>query len=313
MFNFLKSTFGPKSTNVDAEALVEEFASQEARHYSLKLEDFTAGVKYQNGEPQLQRDVAMAMLAWFERNPIRPPDPNGDRREWNLQWQRQWKMRELFLAMLKRKLPFSEADVITILEWSVGRSENHTYYRGIPQMIKMVGDYLKGNDISDDLQRTLSRLIHLIESESGSVEVRRWILRLKELRGDTEVSLPLTPGDVWADQALFDIKSLDAMQQTAWAELFLHCLRATGSAPSGKWLKGVDKYLDTIGTQDFFNTLLRWFPLVDKPRPPTIVQYLPSYDLLAANTDILKGLAWLCSKSDHPEIANAIRARAISG
>ena len=312
MFNFLKSAFGPKSTNVDAEALVEEFASQESRHYSLKLEDFTVGVKYQNGEPQLQRDVAMAMLAWFERNPIRPPDPNGDRREWNLLWQRQWKMRELFLVMLKRKLTFSEQDVITILEWSVGRSENHTYYRGIPQMIKVVGDYLKGNNLSDDLQRTLSRLIHLIESERGSVEVRRWILRLKELRGDTEVSLPLAAGDVWADQALSDIKSLDAMKQTAWAELFLHCLRATGSAPSGKWLKGVDKYLDTIGTQDFFNTLLRWFPLVDKPRLPTMVQYLPSYDLLAANTDVLKGLAWLCSKSDHPEIARALMALAVS-
>jgi hypothetical protein len=63
MLNFLKSAFAPKSTNVDAEALVEEFARQEARHYSTKLESFTAGVKYQNAEPQLQRDVVRAMIA----------------------------------------------------------------------------------------------------------------------------------------------------------------------------------------------------------------------------------------------------------
>src|SRR5262245_9586022 len=123
MFNFFKSKFTGAPVRPDANALVEEFANQEPRHYSYKLENFTAGIKYQNAEPQLQRDVAFAMLSWFERNPIRPLDPNGNRQEWNLQWQKHWKMRELFLAMLKRKLPFSEQDVIAILDWSVSKSE----------------------------------------------------------------------------------------------------------------------------------------------------------------------------------------------
>lgn len=312
MFNFLKSAFSPKSTNVDADALVEEFARQESRHYSTKLESFTAGIKYQNAEPQLQRDVVMAMISWFERNPIRPLDPNGNRQEWNLEWQKQWKMRELFLAMLKRKLPFSEQDVIAILDWSVSRSENHSYYRGIPQMIKVVGDYLKGNDISDNLQKAMGRLLHVIEAENRSVEARRWVLRLKEMRGDSEVSLPLVAGDVWAEQAMSEIKALDSVVQTAWAELLLHCLRATGSAPSSKWLKGVDKYVDTMGSQGFFQKLLKWFPLVDKPREPTIYQHARSYELLPVNTDILKGLVWLCSKSDDPEIARALTSLAVS-
>jgi hypothetical protein len=117
--------------------------------------------------------------------------PNGNRQEWNLQWQKQWKMRELFLAMLKRKLPFSEQDVIAVLDWSANRSENHSYYRGIPQMIKVVGDYVKGNDISDNLQKAVGRLIHVIEAENMSVEARRWVLRLKDLRGDSEIGLPL--------------------------------------------------------------------------------------------------------------------------
>jgi len=72
------------------------------------------------------------------------------------------------------------------------------------------------------------------------------------------------------------------------------------------------KYLDIIGTSNFFYMLSCWFPLVDKPRPPTLVQYLPSYHLLPVNVDILKGLAWLCSKSADPEIARALTALAIS-
>src|SRR5262245_24523674 len=213
MFNFLKSKLTSSPANPDANALVEEFADQEPRHYSFKLENFTAGVKYQNAEPKLQRDVVFAMLAWFERNQIRPLDPNDNndnRRAWHLHWQKNWKMHELFLAMLKRKLPFSEQDVIAILEWSLSGTENHPYYRGIPQMIKVIGDYLNENEISDTLQKTVDRLIHVIESENRnrSVEARRWVLRLKELKGDTDISLPLVAGNVWADQAISEIKTL---------------------------------------------------------------------------------------------------------
>src|SRR5437867_3171940 len=154
MFNFLKSTLTQTAANSEAKALVEEFASQESqRYYSHKLEDFTAGIKYQNAELELQREVVFTMLSWLEKNPLRALNHTDNRQAWDLQWKKQWKMRELLLAMLKRKLPFSEKDVIAILEWSVNRTENHTYYRGIPQMIKVVGDYLNGNEISDDLQK----------------------------------------------------------------------------------------------------------------------------------------------------------------
>ena len=167
----------------------------------------------------------------------------------------QWKMRDIFLHMLRNKLPFLEQDVITLLHWSVRGNENHTYFRGVPQMIKVLGDYLKQNEISVDLTRAIDDLIKVIESENRGVEARRWILRLKELEGDTEISLPLSAGDVWAAAALSDLRSLEPKIQTAWAELLLNCLRTTGSAPSSKWLKGTDKYLETIGNQEFFSTL----------------------------------------------------------
>jgi Domain of unknown function (DUF4132) len=312
MFNFIKSKFTSAPANSGAEALVEEFARQESQHYSNKLENFTAGIKYQNAEPQLQRDVVMAMISWLERNPIRPLDPNGDRQAWNFQWQKRWKMRELFLAMLKRKLPFSEQDVIALLEWSASGSENHSYYRGIPQMIKAVGDYLNENEVSVALTTAIDRLIKVIEAENRGVEPRRWILRLKELQGDTEISLPLVAGDIWANQAIAEIKAFDEAKQAAWDELLLHCLRTTGSAPSSKWLEKTDIFLDFIGRQEFFNKLLNWFPFVDKPRSETIDQHRTAYSLIPINVDILKGLVWLCSKSDDPEIARALTRLAIS-
>ena len=306
MLNFLKARFTNTSANLEAEALVEEFARQEPRNYSHKLENFTAGVKYKNAEPQFQRDVIFAMLKWMENNP-RSVLNRLDTSHWMMQW----KMRSLFLNMLKHKLPFSEQDVVTLLEWSLDGTEHHIYF-GVPQMIKVVGDYLKENEISVTLTTAIDRLIKVIETENGGVEPRRWILRLKELEGDTKISLPLAAGDVWADAALSELRALEPQIQTAWAEILLNCLRTTGSAPSSKWLKGMDKYLEIIGPSDFFHRLSRWFPLVDKPRPAAPVHQPPSDHLLPVNVDILKGLAWLSSKSDDPEIARAIKRLAIS-
>ena len=305
MFNFFKSRFTRTSDHLEADSLVEEFARQEPRNHSYRLENFSTGAKFKRAEPSFQREVALAMLNWLENHPRSLLNsPHND-------WMLQWKMRSILFNMLKHKLPFLENDVITLLRWSVRGTENHTYFRGVPQMIKVLGDYLRENEISLDLTKAVDNLIKVIESENSGVEGRRWILRLKELKGDTEISLPLSAGDVWADAALSDLRSLDPKAQTTWAEILLYCLRTTGSAPSSKWLKGMDKYLETIGNQNFFHTLLHWFPLVDKPRPVTPVQQ-PNYYLLPVNVDILKGLVWLCSKTEDPEIARALTGLAVS-
>jgi hypothetical protein len=311
MFNFLKSAFSHGSADSDAEALVEELARQNVRSYPFDLKNFTAGVKFLNADPQTQRTIVLAMLAWLEKYPFKTyPQNQHDQKAWQVGWQ----MREAFLQMLKRKIPFQEQDVVAMLNWSAGHSTGpmYMYLRGVPQMIKVLGDYLKDHSISDEIYKVIERLIQSIESEHMSVENRRWVLRLKELTGDTEVSYPLEAGDIWADAALAELRTLDSKSQTAWAELLLSCLRVTGSAPSSKWLKGMDKYLDVIGVSGFFGTLLRWFPLADKPRVNLINRYDRRETLLPVNTDILKGLAWLCSKSDDPEIARVLTVLAIS-
>lgn len=305
MFNFLKSAFASKNTDSDAATLVEEFAKQDGRLYPFNLKNFTAGVKFQNAAPETQRATVMEMLSWFENHlPASPPAHNRNA------WQIRWKMTQVLLHLLKHKLPLTEQDIIRLISWST--NQTHTYYRGVPQMLKVLGDYLKSHPLSDELLQAIEKLIQSIETEHMSVENRRWVLRLRELRGDTKVSLPLAPGDVWADVALSELPGLEPKIQTAWAELLLHCLRATGSAPSSKWLKGTDKYLEVIGKQEFFHKLLHWFPFVDKPRPATIAQHLPNYNLLPVNADILKGLAWLCSKSDDPEIARMLTTLAVT-
>src|SRR5687768_6609994 len=144
MFNFLKSKFSSTPVKPDVDVLVEEFASQNVRLYPFDLKNFTAGVKFQNADPPTQRTIIMAMLAWLEKHPLRSyPQHQHEQKAWQVGWQ----MREAFLQMLKRKLPFHEQDVIAMLNWSAGQSSGplYAYLRGVPHIIKVVGDYLKNN------------------------------------------------------------------------------------------------------------------------------------------------------------------------
>lgn len=309
MFNFLKSAFSQTPSLSDAEGVVEEFARQDVRAYPFDLKNFSAGTQFLKADAQTQHAVVMAMLAWLENHPLRPY-PMVDQKT----WQQGWKMRQVFFHMLKRKLPFNEQDVNALLSWSAEQASQpvYIYLSGIPQMIKMAGDFLKNNPLSIELHQTMERLVRSIEAQPVSVEHRRWILRLRELMEDEEVSLPIQNGDVWADAALGELRTLDAKTQTAWAELLLNCLRTTGSSPSGKWLKGSGKHLEIIGRENFFKSLTHWFALVDKPKEAPAHQYDHRLTFIAVNVDILKGLAWLCSKTDDPEVARALSALAIS-
>lgn len=296
MLNQVKSTFTVPSPHSEARALVEAFARQEKqRLYPFELQNFTLGVRFQNADPQTQRVILMAMLAWLDQHSLASYESQDQH-----VWQRVWKVREAFLHMLRFKIPFQEKDVIAMLNWSASQSSTsaYIYFSGVPQIIKVVGDYLKNNPMSEGLHAAIERLTESLESGSMSVEIRRWLLRLKELMGETQVSLPLVAGDCWADTALREIYAMNSRTKTAWAELLEYCARATGTTPNRTWLEGADKYIDAIGDLYLFIKLSHWFPLVEYP------QNSP------ANVTILKGLVWLCSKSEDPAIAFALAALA---
>lgn len=292
MLNQIKSTFTVTTPPSEARALVESFARQDKqRLYPFELQNFPLGVRFQNADPQTRRVIAMAMLAWLDQHSLQS---NG-RQDQNA-WQMGWKMREAFLHMLQFNIPFHERDVIAMLNWSAYQSSApaYVYFSGVPQIIKVVSGYLKDHPMGTELHEATERLAQSLEAVSMSVEIRRWLLRLKELMGETQVSLPLVAGDVWADTALKEIYAMNTRTKTAWAKLLEHCSDAAGPTPSRRWLAEADKYIDVIGDLYLFIKLSHWFPLVDQPQTS------------ATNAAILQGLVWLCSKSEDPDMAVAL-------
>jgi hypothetical protein len=298
MLNQIKPTFPVTTLRSEAKALVEAFATQDKQKiYPFKLQNFTLGVRFQNADPQTRRVIVMAMLAWLDQHWLKSYGQQDQHA-----WQKGWKMREAFLHMLQFNIPFQESDVIAMLNWSAAQSSAsaYVYFSGVPQVIKVAGGYLKHHPMSAELHEAIERLARSIEAGSMSVEIRRWILQLKELMGETQVSLPLVAGDAWADTALKEIYAMNSRAKTAWAELLRHCTQAAGPTPNRRWLAEADQYIDAIGDLYLFIKLSHWFPLVDQPK------------MSSANATILKGLVWLSSTSQDPAMALALAGLAIT-
>src|SRR5215208_595883 len=111
--------------------------------------------------------------------------------------------------------------------------------------------------------------------------------------GLSNSTLPLVPGEAWSDAAKSDIEAMEGEERGAWVDLLQHCTRARGAKPAQKWSGGASALLEKIGRPAFERSVLRWFPLVERPRTRPVErgsQWQPDPNLLLQDekADILR-------------------------
>lgn len=222
-------------------------------------------------------------------------------------------VRAAVIAILRRRLPLSHDDLNTVLHWSIRE-------RGIwalPEIIKLIEDFLIENKMTLSIQEKIERLLPLIKPYESTQEYRRYKIRLQELSGTTTYRAPMEKGEAWSDAALADLEELSAEEKPQWLKLLNACSKASGSTPTGKWLKLAETLMNDVGFTQFRQAVLTWFPLVDKPRTQRIERWHqyepdPNHLIEPVNADVLKGLVWLCAHKEDKEIARALTALAVS-
>jgi hypothetical protein len=83
---------------------------------------------------------------------------------------------------------------------------------------------------------------------------------------------PVVAGEAWSDAARADLAAMEEPERIQWVELLNTCAKASGSTPTAKWLNATRPLQDQIGFSEFRRAVLKWFPLVDKPRTQRIEQ-----------------------------------------
>src|ERR1044072_2473035 len=225
----------------------------ETHWYYFKLNDAPTGQRLLGTSPEEHRTFVLAAAEWLQQHPGL------------FEHESQWIVRVAMLTLLRRRLPLGHEDVLALLEWS--RQQKQNYSRGLPQMLKVVEDFLKNNELTAAMREGLDDLVNIADSEHNNAETRKWVARLRELTGQAAVRIPLVEGEAWADAALADIASAAEPAAGAWLDLLNTCAKASGSAPSAKWLKSATASVEKIGRAGFREAVTKWFALVD--RPPT--------------------------------------------
>ena len=146
---------------------------------------------------------------------------------------------------------------------------------------------------------------------------RLWLEELEVARTDG-LRFHVQPGEAWSDAAIADIEGMPAGPgREAWVAL----MRACDDIPSGKkvekWLADARKLVDRIGRDDFRRCLLRWFPLVDRPRTaphPCPNDWDPDWThlIVPEHRNILWALVRLCSGREDRDLARALARLAVS-
>jgi hypothetical protein len=253
---------------------VTEFTQIMARGIpdSFKLDNFEAGRAILACPPEQRIEVVHELMS-------RSPDEywEGQAVAW------------LKSLMLKRKLPYSEADILKFAELLGG--EYQTYLGPDATLIGHIERYAQQNPLPEAVIVLLKEAID--DNRGAWVDSRKAIMRLRAMIGDT-AEVRLRRGEAWSDAAIADLKAMKDKARSAWHALLVHCKSADGGKPTAKWKETAQGLLAPITAEDFKSRLLTWFPLVSKPPADEAeeAEHRPRTDtrLNSENASVLKGL-----------------------
>ena len=217
-------------------------------------------------------------------------------------WRAEHLLKSLLDALLRSELPFGDKATADLVSCFVSAAEAGFLGRvGSPasSVLRALELIARKGSLAVAHQTILRKLLDSQAARQQTARQRKIMERVAALAGigGGDDSLLIEAGEPWADCAIGDLSGLKGDTQEAWARLSNHAKTASGSRPSGTWLKRARQLIEPIGIRSFLDAVTRWFALVGQPgkgRPmrgyvgtvlnPTLIS--------EQNADVLKGLAW---------------------
>lgn len=179
-------------------------------------------------------------------------------------------------------------------------------------LMRTIERYLNENERTAALDQSLGELLDFLSAQAYSPEELGRVQQLQRRLGIEVLDIPLHAGDVWSDAVIEDINKASPEQGAMWRALLGHCAKLKSALPSSKWQSSAQKLIASLGDELVSAALLRWFPLVDKPRttpmPDGWESEMPPLQQIHLNFDVLRGLVWLAPLLPSTTMARALTA-----
>jgi hypothetical protein len=223
---------------------------------------------------------------------------------------------QILCRLLRRQLPFTGEDYACMVDRTAHLEMISIWCLPyLPLLISHVEKYVKRGGLPKPIALALERFLKALDWDSTAAgqKLRSRVTSLLE----GPPTSPLQPGEAWSDVALTDFKKLKSGSAKAWNALLLHCQTGGKGKFTERWQKQAHPLIDAVGFDTLKEHLLRWFPLVDKPRTmPKERQspWEPDYDnlIISPHVELLRGLVWCAGLKEDAELARAIARLALS-
>ncbi len=292
--------------------------NREGDYLNLKLKSTESGRTIHALEPDLAVRLVRALVARLPhsdqrveryRQEVSQVNAADSSEDWQLLWTTKKLLDAAIEAVMRRKLPFSAADLEPLGEHlgAVPSARLGLWSHPVRPFVNAV-EQLDG-DLSPELRDALHRLNQSVIRQSHDRDWEKLGRRVEALLGQTPEHR-VQPGEAWSDRALADLSAMAPTLRSAWIEIVNHAQSATSSKPTQKWDKRAQELLDKIDSEELIDRLTTWFALVDKPRtdlgqPGAMA---PEGTIIDSHADILKGLVWSCRTLEDPRVSRALCA-----
>jgi len=224
-------------TQIDA--LLAE--SKQGPKWDAKLSDYKCGDWFLEAAPALQIEAIHAALARMHAL-VSSRDYDSSRDAWKACAA----MTALSSRLLKKKQPYTEADLVALVK-AIHGSVHSMPTRSV---LTAVEKALAGARPSEPLASALERLRDALGTADANS--RRVCGRIEVLLAEPSAGgLLLERVDAWTCAMQDEIDVMPAARREAWGALLAHCVTARSAKPSKKWLRDAGKAIDTIGAGEF--------------------------------------------------------------
>jgi hypothetical protein len=223
-------------------------------------------------------------------------------------------LHDLLPVLVRPQLPIDAGTLDALIQ----RAATRSVFATIPSagILRAVEHYVETQPLTDGHRSHLAKLKARLtrERDAGARKLCQRIdvlLAGRATAGGVAKLVEFERGEPWVDALLADLEKSSASQSDAWQRLFNHAVTASGSKPSGKWIKSAGAVINGIGRETFVQRLSAWLPLVGKPGPGRPMRgwtgvVLDPTVLSEQNADVLKGIVWSAAAVDEPVVARLL-------
>ncbi|MFQ6601650.1 DUF4132 domain-containing protein [Flavobacterium sp. C3NV] len=214
-------------------------------------------------------------------------------------------------SLVKEKISYDEMDIYNIITAFITHKNKDGelpafIFWSVNQFVTKVASQYKGKELNYILKTVLedlkndSNLINAQYYDKAKFKIIEKIDSLlfeSENGSDSVKPVLFFESDVLSDYANLQIENLPEEEKILWYKILTEARKATGAKPSDKFLKETKNILDQLSIEKFKQLLNEWMTVTiqSKDEIPEQEYFVGTFTLSLQNTDMLKGLVWMCS------------------